>query len=60
MKRTDPGLEPIRRVRHRISAGYAHGPKRLIEHYEKLQKKYSDRIIDHAPAEAPAGYVEDR
>lgn len=48
MKKTDPGLEHIRQVRHEISAEHQHDPKQLVEHYEKLQKKYADRLLDPA------------
>jgi hypothetical protein len=45
MKKTDPGLEHVRQVRHEISAELGHDPKRLVEHYETLQEEYSDRIV---------------
>lgn len=48
MKKTDPGLEHIRQVRHKISAEHQHDPKKLVEHYEKLQTKYADRLLDPA------------
>jgi flagellar motility protein MotE (MotC chaperone) len=51
MKKTDPGIEHIRQVRHQISAEYKHDPKRLVEHYEKLQEKYSARVLEPLPPE---------
>jgi len=50
MKKTDPGLEHIRQVRHEISAEHEHDPKRLIHHYQQLQEKYSDRLVDSMAA----------
>jgi len=51
MKKTDPGLEHIRQVRQWISAEHEHDPKRLVEHYQQLQEKYSDRIVDSVTRE---------
>ena len=51
MKKTDRGIEHIRQVRHQISAEYKHDPKRLVEHYEKLQERYSSRVLDPPPSE---------
>lgn len=39
-------LERIRRVRHEISAEHGHDPRRLIEHYMKLQESHSDRLVE--------------
>lgn len=42
----DPALAWIREVRHRISEECGHDPKRLVEHYMKLEKeKYRDRLV---------------
>lgn len=51
MKKTDEGLDHLRAVRHKISAEHQHDPKRLVEHYEKLQEKYADRLLDPATAD---------
>ena len=32
-------IEKIRAVRHRISAGCGHDPKRLLEHYQQVSKE---------------------
>jgi hypothetical protein len=51
MTKPDPGIEHIRQVRHKISAEHEHDPKRLIKHYEKLQDRYSDRILEPTASE---------
>jgi Domain of unknown function (DUF4926) len=42
---TDPVIDEIRAVRHRISEEFGHDPKKLCEHYMKLQKRYADRLV---------------
>ena len=44
-RKTDTGLEEIRRVRHEISAEIGHDPKRLLEYYRKLEAEYADRFV---------------
>ena len=48
MKRSqsDPVIDEIRGVRHRISARFAHDPARLVAYYMELQKQYQDRLIE--------------
>lgn len=41
---SDPGLDEIRAVRHRISAEMGHDPKRLARYLKKLEKKYPQQI----------------
>ncbi|HIJ72585.1 MAG TPA: hypothetical protein HPP83_00655 [Candidatus Hydrogenedentes bacterium] len=41
----DPAIEDIRRTRREISKRFGHDTKALIAHYEKLQKKYADRLV---------------
>jgi hypothetical protein len=41
---TNKAIEEIRKTRHKISAKYHHNTKELLEHYKKLESKYSDRI----------------
>ena len=42
----DPVIDEIRAVRHRISEEFGHDPKKLCEHYMKLQEqKYADRLV---------------
>jgi hypothetical protein len=56
----DPVIVSIREVRHRISKQFDHDPKRLVEHYMRLQEQHKDRLLglakgegaEEAPAEA--------
>ncbi len=40
----DVAIERVREVRHRISAEHGHDPKKLVDHYIELQKKYKNRL----------------
>jgi hypothetical protein len=42
---TDPVIDEIRAARHRISEEFGHDPKRLCEHYMKLQERHRDRLV---------------
>ena len=42
----DPTVDRIREARHRISEKFGHDPKRLVEHYMKLQEQYKERLVD--------------
>lgn len=48
---SDPVIEEIRQVRHRISERFAHDPDRIVAYYMELQKQYADRLIE--PPQAP-------
>lgn len=41
----DPVVEEVREIRRRISEQFDHDPKRLVEHYIELQKRYADRLV---------------
>ena len=43
---SDPVIDEIREVRHRISARFGHDPARLVAYYVELQKQYQDRLIE--------------
>ena len=43
--RSDPIIDEIREVRHRISARFDHDPARLVAYYMELQKQFKDRLI---------------
>ena len=45
---SDPVIDEIREVRHRISARFAHDPAQLVAYYIELQKQYQDRLIETA------------
>jgi hypothetical protein len=44
-KPTDPVIDEIREVRHRISERFGHDPERLVRHYMALQERHRDRLI---------------
>jgi hypothetical protein len=41
----DPTIQRIRDARHRISEQNGHDPRRIVQYYIEIQKKYKDRII---------------
>ena len=43
---SDPVIDEIREIRHRISARFDHDPARLVAYYMKLQEQYRDRLVD--------------
>lgn len=51
MKKTDPGLEHIREIRHKISEEHGHDAKRLTEHYREIEEKYKDRVLEPVAVE---------
>ena len=55
---SDPPIDEIREIRHRISARFDHDPERLVAYYMELQKQHFDRLIDpkkiHEPADQSA------
>jgi hypothetical protein len=42
---SDPVIDEVREVRHRISARFDHDPSKLVTYYMELQKQYKDRLI---------------
>lgn len=49
----DPIVDPIREARHQISARFGHDPKRLVEHYMRLDQEDPDQLTDPAGHEKP-------
>jgi hypothetical protein len=47
MKQTpsDPVVDEIREVRHRISERFAHDARRLVAYYAALQEQYRERLL---------------
>jgi len=45
-QQTDPVIDEVREIRHRISARIHHDPAKLVAYYMELQEQYSDRLID--------------
>lgn len=41
----DKAIEEIRAVRHKISAEHGHDTRRLVRHYQEMEKRYADRIV---------------
>lgn len=51
---SDPVIDELREVRHRISARFDHDPTRLVAYYIELQKQHQHRLIESAKrAERP-------
>ncbi len=45
---SDPVIDEIREVRHRISARFEHDPTQLVAFYMEMQNQYQDRLIETA------------
>ena len=43
---SDPIIDEIREVRHRISARFDHDPTQMVAFYMEMQKQYQDRLIE--------------
>ena len=56
----NPDLEiaQIREVRMRISEEFHHDPDLLAQHYQELQKRHPDRLVD-APAVPDAQQIDE-
>ena len=48
---SDPVIDEIREVRHRISVRFEHDPTQLVAFYIEMQKQHQDRLIN--PAKSP-------
>ena len=48
MNKDDPTIERIRKARHEISETNQHDPRRLVDYYLELQKKYKERLQSSA------------
>jgi hypothetical protein len=42
---SDPVIDEIREIRHRISARFDHDPARLVAYYMERQKEYQGRLL---------------
>ncbi|HSG38400.1 MAG TPA: hypothetical protein VLE27_02085 [Thermoanaerobaculia bacterium] len=42
---SDPVIDEIREIRHRISARFDHDPEKLVAYYMEMQKQYEDRLL---------------
>jgi len=54
--RPDPGIEPVRAVRKRISQEFSDDPAKVVEHYIELQKQFGPRLLSGGGSQ---GYRED-
>ena len=43
---SDPVIDEIREVRHRISARFGHDPTQMVAFYMEMQKQYQGRLIE--------------
>jgi len=48
----DPAIDAIREVRHQISVSVDHDPRRLVEHYRKLQERHQERVVSRTVVES--------
>ena len=53
---SDPVIDEIREIRHRISERCGHDPERLVEYYKEFQKQYRDRLLDASKTNAIADH----
>ena len=42
---SDPVIDEVREIRHRISERFGHDPLKLVSYYMEMQKQYEDRLI---------------
>jgi len=52
--RQDPTIERVRQTRREISQEFGHDPRKLVEHYKKYQKRFSERLVTRPGARAMA------
>ena len=43
---SDPVIDEIREVRHRISARFGHDPTQMVAFYMEMQKQCQDRLLE--------------
>jgi hypothetical protein len=55
---SDPVIDEIREVRHRISEEFGQNPAKLAEHYRLLQERYAIRRITKPEEPGPQGSSE--
>ena len=54
--RPDPGIEPVRAARRRISQEFSDDPAKVVEHYIELQKQFGPRLLSGSGSQ---GYSEE-
>ena len=45
MNKSDPVIDEVREVRHRISARFHHDPALLVAYYMEFQDQYRERLV---------------
>lgn len=46
MIKNDLTITQIRKTRHQISERFNHDPKKIVEYYIEMQKKYRNRLLE--------------
>jgi len=47
----DPAIAAVREARRRISTAVAHDPRKLVEHYRRLQERHRERLVSRETGE---------
>ena len=58
MMKDDPTIQAVRDARRRISATVGHDPRKLVEHYRRLQERHRERLVSQ-PGHRPESEGED-
>ena len=48
----DDGLEWLREIRRNMAVKFDHDPKKAAAYYQKMQRRYADRLYRREPAVA--------
>ena len=59
MIKNDLTITQIREIRHQISERFNHDPKKIVEYYIEMQKKYKDRLLDEPTIKYAKGSLAD-
>jgi hypothetical protein len=54
MSKDDPTIQAVRDARHRISGMVDHDPRKLVEHYRRLQESRRERVVFRTPTQSGA------
>ncbi len=49
----DPTIQRIREARHQVSESSHHDPRKIVDYYIELQKKYTQRLVPEKPFHRP-------
>jgi hypothetical protein len=49
MMNDDPAIKAVRDARHCISEKVGHDPRKLVEHYRRLQERHRERLVSQVP-----------